>query len=148
MLRSRVLGWAALPLTVAAMAVATVLPATALASGGGCVSSGVVRPCVEVDGWSNYVGVVKASFDANPRSHLAGRLHVWGPSGLNLTHPVSFSAPSWHVGSYPPFTWGVYRKIATGPVCAQFEVYYGAPAQGGGGWERYGSGPACITVHP
>ncbi len=140
---SRVIGWAALPLAVAALTVAAVLPSSAGASGGGCTSGSIngIYSCVEVDGWNNYVEVVRSSVHIEGRGSISGRLHIWGPrgSGINYTHAVSLRTL---FGGSAGWTWGVNRNIPTGPVCAQFEEYLGS------GWQRVGAGPACLTVHP
>lgn len=136
----RLIGWAALPLTLATLTVAAVLPATAGASGGGCTYWSIdgIGSCVEVDGWNNYVQVVRASVHVAGRDFISGRLHIWGPGRINYTHPVSLS--TWDGGA-AGWTWGVNRNIPTGPVCAQFEEDLGS------GWQRVGAGPACLTVH-
>jgi hypothetical protein len=129
-----------LAFTVAALAAPVALPATAEASGGGCTHNGPINSCVQVDGSGLDVIDMRASIKLNPGRYVVGRLHVFGPAGFNLYKNFSYRSPSLIVGQYAR-TWGVEREVRPGPYCAQFEIDTGS------GWQRYGNGPACLTVH-
>lgn len=130
-----------LPLTVAALATPVALPATAAASGGGCTSgSGPINSCVQVDGSGLYVIDVRASVELLPFTTVVGRLHVFGPGGFNRYKNFSWRSGVLSGRQYA-WTWGVNSEVRGGPYCAQFEVNDGSR------WQRYGNGPACLTVH-
>ena len=133
---------AACALAAAAFAGSAVSPTRASATGSGCTSGGgVLNSCILVTGTHLHVQSVSTSMiNVHPRTTLEGRFHVWGPGGFQLTKPVSYRS-GWDEGQ-TGWTWIVNRNVKPGPLCAQFEVSYGA-----NGWQRYGNGPACLTVH-
>lgn len=143
--------WTWLPAVVACGLALTLAPA-AFASGGSCTkglfSNATVYSCVEVDGSGTYVTEVKASVHWYSTSVLpSGRLHVWGPSGLNFTKTVARTVgtsvdnqvgASWTLG--PSLTRG--ENIRAGIVYGEYEV------RKGNKWVPYPSGsrPAQLSV--